>query len=286
MLKKRATLLALLLLLASAAGAAAGIRGPGKYSGVVVFDRWDTCYVYDGVFLMYVSEKVKERLRRYEGRYVEVNAKEVVQPLNPGDARVMKFDLLSVSPPRPRPPRFKNLKVTAEPLFEPGRKPRFALAVQNLGGEDVKVKQSSIAPTLLGEKDEGDLFSPSDGKSEARITRCGLDSAKLFHREYSAAVEKPGGQQATVTRRFGFEVEDAESLADELLVPAGQTVRVTVALDAPPGDYDFLFACDVGTVENRRIASNIVSFNVSGDGSVSLLNDRPLGTSSDENSNP
>ncbi len=45
----------------------AGIRGPGKYAGVVVFDRWDSCYIYSGVYLMYVSQKVSEPLRKYLG---------------------------------------------------------------------------------------------------------------------------------------------------------------------------------------------------------------------------
>jgi hypothetical protein len=285
MLKKQTTCLALLLLLASAAGAAVGIRGPGKYSGIVVFDRWDTCYIYDGAYLIYASETVKERLRKYEGRYVEVYAKEVIQPMNPGDARIMKFDILSVSPARPRAPRYKNLAITAEPLFEPGRKPRFALAIENRGGQDVKVAQFSITPTLLGEKDEADIFSPSDGESEARITRSGLDLAKLFYKEHSV-VTKPDGQTTTLTKGFSFEVQDANSLPEELLIPAGQTVRITVALNVPPGDYDFLFACDVGIRESRRIASNIISFNVSDDSFVSLLNDRPLDTGSDENTNP
>jgi hypothetical protein len=45
----------------------AGLRGPGKYCGVVVFDRWDSCTLYSGVFLMYISEGEKEKLRRYSG---------------------------------------------------------------------------------------------------------------------------------------------------------------------------------------------------------------------------
>ena len=275
MLKKPTTSLALLVLLAAVA--AAGIRGPGKYRGVVVFDRWDTCYIYDGAFLMYVSEKTKERLRKHEGRHVEVYAKEVVQPMNPGDGRIMKFDLLSSSPSKPPPPRFKNLGVTAEPLFEPGRKPRFALAVENRGGEDVKVGQFALAPTLLGEKDDSDLHSPSDGKSEARITRCGLDSAKLYYREHGVTVMKLDGTETGVTLRYAFEVEDGRSLPEDLLIPAGQTVRVVVALDIPPGAYDFLFGCDVGILESRRIASNIVSFQLGDDGVTTLLNNRPLG---------
>jgi hypothetical protein len=281
---KRATSLALLLLLASAAHA--GIRGPGKYRGVVFFDRWDTCYIYDGAFLMYVAEKEKGRLRRFEGRHVEVNAKQVIQPMNPGDARIVEFDLLSSSGSRPPTPRFKDLSVTAEPLFEPGRKPRFLLAVENRGRVNVKVNQSSITPTLLGEKDEGEFFSPSDGKSEARITRCGLDSAELFYAEHGVVLTKPDGQKTTLTRRYSFKVEDGRSLPAELLIPAGQTVRVTVALDIPPGAYDFLFGCDVGIQESRRIASNIISFDVGEDGSASPMNNRSLDTDSDENSNP
>ena len=282
--RKHATSLAVILL--SAVAALAGIRGPGKYSGVVVFDRWDTCYIYDGVFLMYVAEKEKGRLRKYEGRHVEVYAKEVVQPMNPGDGRIMKFDLLSTSGLKTRTPRYKDLWITAEPLFEPGRKPRFALALENRGGADVKVSQSSITPTLLGEKDEFDDFSPSDGKSEARITRCGLDHAKAFRKERSVTFTKPDGQELTLTTKYALGVEDAQSLPDDLLVPAGQTLRVVVALEVPPGTYDFLFGCDIGIRENRRIASNVVSFHVGDDGFTSLLNDRPQGTDSDENFNP
>ena len=38
----------------------AGIRGPGKYNGVVFYDRWDNCYLFSGVYLMYISEGVKQ----------------------------------------------------------------------------------------------------------------------------------------------------------------------------------------------------------------------------------
>jgi hypothetical protein len=284
MRKKLTTSLVLLVLLAAAAHA--GIRGPGKYRGIVIFDSWDTCYIYDGAFLMYVSEKTKERLRKYEGRYVEIYAKEVVQPMNPGDGRIIKFDLLSSSGLKPQPPRFKDLAITAEPLFEPGRKPRFALAVENRGSKDVTVGQVSIAPTLLGEKDESDVFSPSDGKSEARITRCGLDSARLFYEEHGVTITKPDGQKTTLTKRYTFEVEDERSLPADLIIPAGQSLRVVISLDIPPGAYDFLFSCDVSILENRRIASNIISFQTDDAGFTSLLNNRPPNRNSDENSNP
>ena len=44
----------------------AGIRGTGKYSGVVIFDHWDTCLLLSGVYITYVSTAVKEQLRPYK----------------------------------------------------------------------------------------------------------------------------------------------------------------------------------------------------------------------------
>ena len=47
-----------------------GIRSPGKYSGVVVFDRWDGCTLYSGIYVMYISEKTKDGLRPFEGQLI------------------------------------------------------------------------------------------------------------------------------------------------------------------------------------------------------------------------
>src|SRR5882724_5980471 len=71
-----------------------GIRGPGKYSGVVVFDRWDACPLYSGVYVMEISEKVKETLRPFAGQAMLIDAKEVLQPMNPGDGLITKLQVL------------------------------------------------------------------------------------------------------------------------------------------------------------------------------------------------
>lgn len=274
MLKKHATSIAVLLL--SATVVLAGSRGPGKYSGIVVFDRWDTCYIYSGVYLMYVSEKTKEGLRKYEGRPVEIYAKEVFQPINPGDGRIGKFDLLSLLDSKPKPPELKGLKLTAEPEFEPGREPRFALAFENQSGRDIKVDTSSVAPTLFGKKSERDLFSPSDGESTALITRCELQSAGGCYEERSLTVSKPDGRKTTETIRYAFDIEGGKDVPDTLLVRAGQTERVFISLDVPPGAYDFLFGYGGGVHDTRGLASNIVSFQTIEGGVTTMLNNRPL----------
>jgi len=66
----------------------AGIRGAGKYCGVVVFDRWDTCFLLSGHFVTYISDAVKDELRPYKGKAMQIDASDVFQPINPGDALV------------------------------------------------------------------------------------------------------------------------------------------------------------------------------------------------------
>jgi hypothetical protein len=68
----------------------AGLRGPGKYCGVIVFDRWDTCFLLSGHFITYISDGVKNELRPYTGKAMQLDALEVSQPRNPGDALVRK----------------------------------------------------------------------------------------------------------------------------------------------------------------------------------------------------
>ena len=77
--------LALLLLVGPATG---GICAAGKYSGVVFFDRWGGCIFFSGVYLMYISEETKENLREYDGQAIEIDALQVVQPVNPGDGLI------------------------------------------------------------------------------------------------------------------------------------------------------------------------------------------------------
>jgi len=272
--KKHATSLAIILL--SAVAALAGIRGPGKYRGIVLFDRWDTCYIYSGIYLMYVSDKTKEGLREYEGRPVEIYAKEVSQPVNPGDGLIGKFDLLSLLDSKPEPPGLKGLRLTAEPEFEPGRRPRFALAIENQSGRDVSVDTGSIAPTLFGEKTERDFFSPSDGKSTALITRCELRAESGCYEESSLTVTKLDGQKTTETLRYAFDIEGGKGVPATLLVRAGQAERCFISLDVPPGTYDFLFGYEGGVHETRGLASNIVSFQTIEGGVTTMLNNRPL----------
>src|SRR5437660_12866256 len=78
--------------------AQAGLRGPGKYCGVVVFDRWDTCFLLSGHFITYISDSVKNQLRPYEGKAMQIDALEVSQLQNLGDALLRRYQIIGPAP--------------------------------------------------------------------------------------------------------------------------------------------------------------------------------------------
>ena len=75
-------------------------RSPGSYQGTVVFDRWDGCYLYSGVYLHYVAEKVKGPLRPHSGKLVQLDVTDIRQPINPGDGRITSYSLSGAGRPR------------------------------------------------------------------------------------------------------------------------------------------------------------------------------------------
>src|SRR4051794_5023656 len=73
------------------------IRGPGKYNGVVIFDRWGGSHLYSGSYVMEISESIKDLLRPYADQPLLIDAKEVYQPINPGDGLISGLEVLGPS---------------------------------------------------------------------------------------------------------------------------------------------------------------------------------------------
>src|SRR5712671_2723089 len=130
----------------------AGIRAPGKYSGVVIFDRWGGCILFSGVYLMYISETVRDQLRPYDGQAIELDALEVVQPTNPGDGLIRKLKVLGAAPPNNGPFTFDDIKLNAQPVAVEGSRAAIELTVANEGDTPAKIDSSQIGIVLLSEK--------------------------------------------------------------------------------------------------------------------------------------
>jgi hypothetical protein len=161
---------AIMALLALAAWA--GERGPAKYCGTVTFDRWDGCALYSGVYVMYVSEAIKEKVRPHAGKSIQVDAKQVSQPQNPGDGLIKQLVVVGPAPPAQNWVALDNLSLSVTPAVAADGRPRLSISLQNNGGKEVEVFSSEFPPTLLAKRIGKQIGGePADGSSFALITR-------------------------------------------------------------------------------------------------------------------
>src|SRR5687767_1264410 len=130
MTKRLSTITAAVALLATLC--LAGIRSEGKYSGVVIFDRWGGCTLYSGIYVMYISEGVKEQLRAEAGKCVQIDATQVEQPHNDGDGLIKKLTILGPALEAKAWESPEGLKLTVVRAFEDGNAPAFVIRVENV----------------------------------------------------------------------------------------------------------------------------------------------------------
>jgi hypothetical protein len=236
----------------------AGIRGPGKYSGVVVFDRWGGCTLYGGVYVMYVAEAVKEQLRAEAGKSVEVDATEVWQPHNPGDGLIKKFTLLGAAKEGTDSVKMTGLAVRARAAFRDGETPVFVIRVENQSAvAAATVYMDALAPTLLAKKSER-YWGPADGPSEAVVTR----SAFWVGEE----MRMKGGNET-----WGWTVKSPDKLEREVVIPAKGSFEIELTFAVPEGEYEFLAGYGGGVQNAACVASNLVAFDVGKEGKGTVV---------------
>jgi hypothetical protein len=270
-------LLILLSLLAAALAPStlAAIRGPGKYNGVVIFDRWDGCHLFGGVYDMEVSEKVKELLRPYSGQAILVDAKEVSQPMNPGDGLITKLEVLG---PAEEPsaktggnalPLLDGLVLTAAPNFPEGGHNEFVITLRNTGPAAREIDMGALGPTLFAKKSLEDctvfMGSPSDGPSFAAATRHSIPS--LYNGSASSC---SWGNKEIRIRLFlepGLVFPEHRSLA------AGETVEIPIRFELTPGEYEFVAGYGGGVHASRPLATSRFGFEVDVAGRAHLVGD-------------
>lgn len=251
--------IALTLLITFGLVARAGIRGPGKYCGVVVFDRWDTCFLLSGPYITYISENVKNDLRPYAGKAMQIDASDVLQPMNPGDALIRKYKIIGSAPDTHRWAILEGLQLNASSDFGRRGVPTFLLEIRNAGTLPIAIDAEQIAPTLLSSVDQEPLFLPSDGLSLAVVTRSDL----LHH----------GAKKMTlgdITRSWSFTTDQEAHSVKKVEVEPGKTMKIRITFQVPPGRYQFIFGYGGGVHEEKSLASNAISFNLSDKGFATL----------------
>ena len=251
-------LLSILLLLAGSGlllTARAGLRGRGKYSGVVVFDRWDTCMLVSGNYITYVSEEVKEGLRASSGKALQVDATEVFQPRNPGDALIRQYRLLGAAPVLAGQGKLDQVSLKVVSDFTHPGETAFLITVANAAGADVAIESEAVGTALFGLQLSGFSFSASDGGSFAWITRSNLLTQGGFSRT-------SGGETVSADLR----VDPRVRMPEHFVLGPGESREIRMIAKVPAGPYEFLVAYGGGVHAGSSIVSNAICFHVEADG--------------------
>jgi hypothetical protein len=236
------------------APAFAYLFGPGKYCGVVVFDRWGTCYLVSGPYLNYVASDVNGDLARYKGNAIEVDASEVsAGGLRLQDPMIRKYKILGPAP-EPKWITIDGLKLVAIPAFGRYTRPQFLIEIRNVGKSPVKVGRSNIGVLLF--KSEKPEIRFSDDGSVAIISRSGIEDASYI------STEQAGNRKTS----WGYIVDMTTRPAASFTVEPGQSVRIRIRFKIYPGQYQFMFAYGGGVSSERTLVSNAISFDVGPDG--------------------
>jgi hypothetical protein len=238
--------------------ARAGLRGIGKYCGVVVFDRWDTCFLLSGPYITYISGSVKEELRPYKGSAMQVDASKVVQRQNPGDALIQKYKIVGPAPDTGRWGKLDGLELVAGSDFGPKGTPTFVIEIHNTGNNPVRIDSSEVGPTLIGSGQQSP-FMASDSGSGAVITRATLVTSSSWQSTI-------GG----VTYSASFWIDPVSHPPGHLQLEPGQSMKTRITFEVPPGQYQFLFGYGGGVHEEKSLASNAISFDLSDTGVATL----------------
>jgi hypothetical protein len=228
--------------------ARAGERGPGKYCGTVIYDRWGGCTLYSGIYVMYLSEAVKEKVRAHAGKSVEIDAKQVDQPQNPGDGLIKQLAFVGPAPPTQNWVALEDLSLRVAPALADDGRPRLSISLQNTGAKEVEVFCGEFAPTLLTKRAGKQIGGePADGPSFAMITRLSF---------------RVGAEARTSGRWWGIDA----ALPHKFMLQPQERRVVTITFELPEGEYDFLAGYGGGVHAGKGIASNLVAFDVSAKG--------------------
>jgi len=233
-----------------------------EYSGVVTFDRWDSCYLISGTYVTYISKTAKETLRPYKGMAIHVHAYDMLRQSNPGDVLIRSFDILGPAPDTHQYGVVDGLELIAESDFTADGSPTFFIQIINAGTSPVAIMSTSIGPILLGPSPNPPYSPPADDISRAIVTHGNILSSPFLWRHYDG---ESGARSA------GYTVDPATAPTERVQLAPRESMRIRISFSIPPGEYQFLFGYGGGFNDEKSLVSNAISFNLTDNGLATLV---------------
>jgi len=231
---------------------------PGKYSGMVVFDRWDNCYLLVNHFQLYISDSQKESLRKYAGKGAEILATDVYQPSSTRPARVNSFQYLGPAS-KGRHPRgssnLRDLNLSTHMDFTENGHNIFFITAHNQASTPLTLFSNELGLTLLRKKELPTQGSPSDGESFVLLSGHSFE----FPGE---RIPRISGAGMTYGINYKWHMEAAHALPHSFELAPYETRTLKLTFDLPDGHYDFLSCYGSFASTERCVASNLTSFDI------------------------
>lgn len=232
---------------------AAHLIGPGKYEGVVVFNRWGTCFLVSGSEVTYVAADVSGPLLPFKNTDLQLEASIVtVLGRYAGYGMIHKYRILG--PPSDVSSdaiKEMRLRATSRFLSKSNMRPRFTVELRNGGHAPLRLKGSGMQVVLF--RHEPPLPSTSNEVS----------SVYIFH----PAVQRGSFMSSSLIgdrmHYTGFTVDVSAAPPPSSVLEAGQVVATNLSFKLDPGQYQAIFAYTSG---DATLVSNALSFDVSGGG--------------------
>jgi hypothetical protein len=187
---------------------------------------------------------------------MQIDASDVFQPMNPGDALIRKYTAIRAAPDNHRWAVLDGLKLVAKSDFGEHRIPIFLIEIHNAGS--AVVDSSEIGPTLLGPT-RATPFAASGDDSVALITRGDV----LHPSSWESMV-------GNVKSSAKYRVDPKTRPPERFQLEPGKSMKVRLTFKLSSGQYQLIFGYGGGVHEEKSLASNAISFDVSDKGIATL----------------
>jgi len=231
---------------------AAYLASPGKYCGVVVFDRWGSCLLLGGPYVVHVSRKVSDDLLPYKGKAMQLDAQDVTQGgMTAEYVMINKYRILGPAPDTNRRYPVDTLQLVASDAFGSTGKPRFVVEIRNAGRSAVRVDRSLIGIVLL--RSGAPDLPVSDEVSTDLIGAGGIGSGSFM--SYT--------RSNNLRFSWGYTVDMRTRPPAKFMIAPGQLVKIRLTFKLYPGQYQLIFDYGGGAqMDEKSIASNAISFDM------------------------
>ncbi len=238
----------------------AGMRHmPGKYSGVVVFDRWDNAYFLSSFSQFYISESIKEAFRKYSGKNIQIFAEEITQHSSTRSGRINQFKYIGRTPGHMRPyvrTHLNALYLQSYLEVTESGKAQLVLSIENTKRPTVEVFSSELGFLILKQKQDGTHSNDaSDGTSTVILGGHGF-------RDSAHQLPRTAGKGMTYETPYQWTIGAEHALPRSFYLKYGEKRLVKMNLKLTDGAYDFLFRYGGYYFNERCVPSNWTAFDV------------------------